>query len=136
MKYIDLLNDVRTVSYTHLDVYKRQGVLSIVVSLIHDAQEIAILSGKEILNLETLNEAYQKRLSLLHDYIQPTITHNQQTTKSKPKKKNPATIIHNSAANVATNDMSISDLVTIAKTQNQDIVSLIQEHFTVMEVVV
>ena len=42
------------------------GVLSIVVSLIHDAQEIAILSGKEILNMETLNEAYQKRLSLLH----------------------------------------------------------------------
>lgn len=113
------------------------GVLSIVVSLIHDAQEIAILGGKELLNMETLNEAYQKRLSLLHDYIQPTITHNQQTTKSKPRrKKNPAAIIHNSAANVATNDMSISDLVTIAKTQNQDIVSLIQEHFTVMEVVV
>ena len=113
------------------------GVVSIVVSLIHDAQEIAILSGKEILNMETLNEAYQKRLSLLHDYIQPTITHNQQTTKNKPRrKKNPAAIIHNSAANVATNDMSISDLVTIAKTQNQDIVSLIQEHFTVMEVAV
>lgn len=113
------------------------GVLSIVVSLIHDAQEIAILGGKELLNMETMNEAYQKRLSLLHDYIQPTIIHNQQTTKNKPRrKKNPAAIIHNSTANVATNDMSISDLVTIAKTQNQDIVSLIQEHFTVVEVVV
>ena len=33
------------------------------VSLIHDAQEIAILNGKEILNLESLNEAYQQRLS-------------------------------------------------------------------------
>ena len=42
------------------------GVISVVVSLIHDAQEIAILNGKEVLNLETLNEAYQKRLSLLH----------------------------------------------------------------------
>ena len=31
------------------------GNISVVVSLIHDAQEIAILSGKEVLNLELLN---------------------------------------------------------------------------------
>lgn len=112
------------------------GVLSIVVSLIHDAQEIAILSGKEILNLETLNEAYQKRLSLLHDYIQPTITHNQQTSKSKPKKKNPAAKEKFSSDNIAIDDTSISDLVVIAKAKNQDIVSLVQEHFTVVEVAI
>ena len=40
------------------------GVVSVVVSLIHDAQEIAILTGKEVLNLDTLNEAYQQRLTL------------------------------------------------------------------------
>lgn len=34
------------------------GITSVVVALIHDAQEIAILNGKEILNLESLNEAY------------------------------------------------------------------------------
>ena len=45
------------------------GNISVVVSLIHDAQEIAILSGKEALNLEALNEAYQKRLSMLHGFI-------------------------------------------------------------------
>lgn len=33
-----------------------------VVSLIHDAQEIAILNGREVLNLESLNKAYQQRL--------------------------------------------------------------------------
>lgn len=36
------------------------GIISVVVSLIHDAQEIAILSGTEILNIESLNEAYKK----------------------------------------------------------------------------
>ena len=45
------------------------GNISVVVSLIHDAQEIAILNGKEVLNLESLNEAYQKRLSVLHGFI-------------------------------------------------------------------
>lgn len=40
------------------------GVISILVSLIHDAQEIAILNGYEALDMITLNEAYQKRLAL------------------------------------------------------------------------
>ncbi len=47
------------------------GNISVVVSLIHDAQEIAILNGKEVLNLESLNEAYQQRLSMLHGFIHP-----------------------------------------------------------------
>lgn len=42
------------------------GILSVVVSLIHDAQEMAILSGKEILDMEMLNQAYNQRLSFLH----------------------------------------------------------------------
>ena len=112
------------------------GVVSIVVSLIHDAQEIAILSGKEILNLETLNEAYQKRLSLLHDYIQPTITHNQQTTKSKPKKKNPATNLMGKLELKVNIQKSLADLVSQAKAESLDIVSLVQEHFTVVEVAI
>lgn len=114
------------------------GVMSIVVSLIHDAQEIAILTGKEVLNLEMLNEAYLKRLSLLHDYIQPTITHNQQTTKTKPKKKNPAaSLIDKSNENLKLNiQKSLAELVSQAKAESLDIVSLVQEHFTVVEVAI
>lgn len=107
------------------------GVVSVVVSLMHDAQEIAILTGKEILNLETLNEAYQKRLSLLHDYIQPSIIHNQQTTKMKRKRN------VDSKMGVEVKKMSsasILELVEIAKTENTDIVSLLREHFPVVEV--
>lgn len=107
------------------------GVVSVVVSLIHDAQEIAILTGKEVLNLETLNEAYQKRLSLLHDYIQPSISHNQQTTKAKRKR----TVDSRKGVEIKKmSSVSISELVVKAKTENSDIVSLLQEHFSVVEV--
>ena len=46
------------------------GITSVVVSLIHDAQELAILNGSEKLDLDNLTEAYKKRLSLLHGYIE------------------------------------------------------------------
>lgn len=111
------------------------GVISVVVSLIHDAQEIAILNGKEILNIETLNEAYKKRLSLLHDYINPSIQHNQQTSKIKPK----ISLIGDFQESTVVNDsvsISISELVTKAKAEQLEIIPLLQEHFSVLEVVI
>lgn len=45
------------------------GVTANVVSLIHDAQEIAILDGSETVTIETLNQAYSQRLGLLHSHI-------------------------------------------------------------------
>lgn len=58
------------------------GVTSVVVSLIHDAQEIAILTGYEMLDVVMLNQAYNQRLQLLHDFIRPNVT-----TKPIRKKK-------------------------------------------------
>lgn len=111
------------------------GVISVVVSLIHDAQEIAVLNGKEVLNLETLNEAYQKRLSLLHDYIKPTIINKGQS--SKPKKKITATSITKSSDEMSEmGNVSISDMVVKAKSEGADIVSLMREQFVVVEVAV
>ncbi len=46
------------------------GITSNVVSLVHDAQEIAILDGSENVTIETLNTAYKKRLGLLHGHIE------------------------------------------------------------------
>ncbi len=111
------------------------GVISVVVSLIHDAQEIAILNGKEVLNLETLKEAYQKRLSLLHAYIKPAIISKKQT--SKPKKKTIATDIKKlTDESLTIENISIADIVAKAKSENTDIVSLMREHFAVVEVAV
>lgn len=110
------------------------GNISVVVSLIHDAQEIAILNGEEILDLETLNEAYQKRLSMLHGFIHPE----QKKQTSKPKKKASVT-----GAGVKIpvregdrGEVTIASLVSVAKDKNVDIVQLLKEHMTVLEVAV
>lgn len=110
------------------------GVISVVVSLVHDAQEIAILTEKEVLSLETLNEAYQQRLSLLHGYIQPSVIQNKSTTKKK-----------NSAARAKMKSVqshseqgrySISDMVEKSRTERSDIVELLKEICTIVEVAV
>lgn len=113
------------------------GVVSVVVSLIHDAQEIAILTGKEVLNLDTLNEAYQQRLSLLHGYIQPSVIQNKPTTK---KKKTAASVKKNQSAVVKQAEeqanYSISEIAEKAKTENLDVVELLKEVYTVIEVAI
>lgn len=63
------------------------GVVSNVVALIHDAQEIAIVNGIELLDLDTLNAAYNQRLGMLHSYIRPSIIHNSQTSKTNIVRK-------------------------------------------------
>ena len=103
------------------------GVTSIVVSLIHDAQEIAILTGYEILDISMLNQAYEKRMQLLHDYIRPAATVKNTATKRKKKSIEKAVIS-------SEEDYSISDLVQKSKAENLDIVELFREHFTVEEV--
>jgi len=109
------------------------GILSVVVSLIHDAQEMAILSGKEILDMEMLNQAYNQRLSFLHSYIQPSVPQKKQT--SRPKKKNPVKEIC-SVQGKENESISISDLAVRAKAENLDMVTLLREFYTVEEVAV
>lgn len=108
------------------------GVISVVVALVHDAQEIAILNGKEILNLESLNAAYQQRLALLHGYIQPSISQGQQT--SKIKKKVTIASVKTTDSGVVSESVSIADLVAEAKDENMDIVQLLKDHMPVVEV--
>ena len=97
------------------------GIISVVVSLIHDAQEIAILNGSETLNLNTLNEAYTNRLTMLHSYI---------SLPSKPvprkKKSEPPVPTVGVEEKVVLNE-KISDIVSMAKEQNCDIVSFLQK---------
>lgn len=116
------------------------GIASVVVSLLHDAQEIAILTGKETLDIETLNEAYQKRLSLLHTYMKPSKV----SYVPPPKREILALSVSEQNKDIAdsstgftcSTDMeyTVSDLAAMAKAQNLDIVSLLKEHFSVMEV--
>lgn len=110
------------------------GVISVVVSLIHDAQEIAILTGKEVLNLDTLNEAYQQRLSLLHGYIQPSVIQNKPTTK---KKKTAASVRKSQTqSQPKQKGYSITEIAERAKAENLDVVELLKEVYTVVEVAI
>ncbi len=59
------------------------GVLAVVVSLIHDAQEISILSGRETLDMVSLNEAYEQRMNILHSHIRPSAVIKKDTVKKK-----------------------------------------------------
>ena len=110
------------------------GITSVVVALIHDAQEIAILNSKETLNLEALNEAYQQRLSLLHGYIQPSISLGKQTSKIKKKASVPAAIMIENKDLYAR--ISIADLVAKAKHESIDIVQLLKSNMSVVEVAI
>lgn len=99
------------------------GVTSVVVSLIHDAQEIAILTGYEMLDVVMLNQAYNQRLQLLHDFIRPNVA-------VKPTRKKKKTI----HAENQTDTYTISTLVQKSKDENINIMPLLQEYFTVEEV--
>ena len=110
------------------------GNVSVVVSLIHDAQEIAILNGKEILDLETLNEAYQKRLSMLHGFIH--MEQKKQTSKLKKKVSVTVTDVRTSAEEKHNGEFTIAGLVEDAKAENGDIVQLLKIYMPVVEVAV
>lgn len=79
-----------------------------------------------------LNQAYKQRLSLLHGYIQPTVSHGGNT--SKRKKKSPAASIVDNESIIQDNTFTIKELVAKAKAENLDIVSLLKEHFVIVEV--
>lgn len=106
------------------------GVISIVVSLIHDAQELAILDGTEELNVTVLGKAYQQRLTFLHGYIQPCITTGKQT--STPVKA----FAIPSSETIFDGEQSVSKWVAWAKTEGMDVAKVLSEHFTVEEIAV
>ena len=61
------------------------GLVSVVISLLHDAQEIAILSEREIIDIISLEDAYEKRISMLHSFIKLSKVVNPRTTRVTKK---------------------------------------------------
>lgn len=105
------------------------GVISIVVSLIHDAQEITILNGGEVLDIKSLDEAYNNRLSMLHDYIKPTMR-KKTIGNNKTKKQNDITTlpIEN---NVDIQTDLIQNIAKECKKDGADIVEVLSQYITV-----
>ena len=76
-----------------------------------------------MLDVVMLNQAYNQRLQLLHDFIRPNVT-------TKPIRKKKKTVY----AENPTDAYTISALVQKSKDENIDIVPLLQKYFTVEEV--
>ena len=94
----------------------------------HDAQEIAILEGSEVLNLETLNAAYRSRMKMLHSYIAPS-------KKPQTSRKKKAAAIPCCEQDIErTVDVSVSELIKQAKSEGREIVSFLRPYITIEEV--
>lgn len=105
------------------------GNISVIISLIHDAQEISLMNGREILDLISLEEAYKKRLSMLCNYIKPEI-------KKQYIKHNK----NNSSKNISQKKKEINSIVTIkdivltAKKENVNIIKELSKYIIVEEI--
>ena len=107
------------------------GVISVVVALIHDAQEIAILNGTETLGLETLRGAYQHRLTMLHGHI---VSCTEQKRGYAPVAKSNDFLLP--MREMVVTSQTIAELVQIAKDRELDLVAFLRQHFPVTEVVI
>ena len=125
------------------------GLVSMIISLLHDSQELAILSGKEKIDIETLNEAFEKRNTMLHSFIKPGI-------KVLPKtgtitKKNRQPISENKDATIEKLDsnvdpyteknntfviegLSIIEVVEQCKLNSFNVVEVLKQYFVVEEI--
>lgn len=102
------------------------GNISVIISLIHDTQEISLMNGREILDLISLEEAYKKRLSMLCNYIKPEI-------KKQYIKYNK----NNSSKNISQKKKEINSIATIkdiiltAKKENVNIIKELSKYIIV-----
>ena len=103
------------------------GNVSTVVSLLHDAQELAIMDGREVLNVETLNAAYKNRMKMLHSYIAPS--RKAQTSRVKKDAPLPLPEQESKAATV-----NVSALIQQAKNEGREIAHFLKQHISVEEV--
>lgn len=115
-------------------LYEHSGAVpATIMALLHDAQEIAILNGKEQLNLETLNEAYNRRIRMLHPYILPDIKPNKRYAAARPDGEEPK--IKGTDIMEGGMDVDIPLLVKTAKNQGRDIIALLGQYIPVREVI-
>ena len=103
------------------------GNPSVLVSLLHDAQECSILDGQETISYDSLNTAYNKRLRMLHPHIKTT----RKPSTSKVKQE---VVIPKAEPIKTMEEFSIVAIVKDAKKAQQDIVSCLKRHFSVEEV--
>lgn len=107
------------------------GLVSNVITLIHDAQEIAILTGRERLDITALSIAYKERMSTLHSYINPST----KTPVNKASQVKKQKLILKECKAVAEN-ISIYEATQRAKEEGEDIVSVLEKLISITEIAI
>lgn len=110
------------------------GNLSILVSLFHDAQENAILEGRDILDQNALETAYRTRMSMLHGYLDPYAGKKNPCLAKRKKLVIPRETSGNEPAGME--GTTLAEMVKRTKAEGLDIVDVLKEHLTVEEVAV
>ena len=98
------------------------GNVSSVVNLLHDAQEIGIMNGKDTLGFEELEEVYSDRMRLLHTYAAPK--RKSQTSKIK---KGTVAMPEGSKETTETEMIPISALIQQAKSESRNIAAFLKQ---------
>ena len=101
------------------------GITSVVVSLIHDAMELAILDGSETLSIASLKKGYNQRLTLLHKHID-----------TKPVRLAPLKKMVDNVEPIleVVSENFISATLKRVKESGEDIVSLLRGQIAIVEV--
>ena len=107
-----------------------RGIMAVLITLLHDAQEIAILAGTETLDKKSLESAFETRLTMMRNYLSSAAP--VKATKTA-KKKN---IWSGSKENVPENvyECRIAALVDRAKDNDLDIAELLSAENLIVEV--
>lgn len=118
------------------------GTISHLLYLFYTAQEISILNGTEVIDLASLDEAYQ-RMRMLHSHIEPMMS-----VKSRPFKRKKEKIIENVSDVQAARESSMEiyvvqdnneewsfeELASISKKKNTDILMLLKGKVSITEI--
>lgn len=100
------------------------GIVAILVSLIMEAQQIAILTGKEELSRETILMAYKERLKNVQDFVKVDVRKRSQT--SAVKDKNPTELPDGLASTLP--DVTITEMMEQAGGKDIDVEGLLEEN--------
>ena len=110
------------------------GNISIIKTLIHDAQEIAIISGKEKIDISILHEVYNNRMSMFSKFIQP-VSNN--IIKNKNEKNNVVKLKPLKLEDIEFEQLeTIEEIFKISKENNIDFVKLLKKKISVEEVTI
>jgi len=104
------------------------GVCSTIVSLFHDAQELAIVEGIEEISVLTLSMAYEERLKMMHNHIEeaPKVRKTSSVKRKIPKVED--------GSRIDGSELSLVEISSLAKKEKSDVLSLLKGKVRYIEV--